>query len=106
MEKTVSPLHTFIFFLICLFFTGVALHWEMKHRHRFCIIIPLRHLPTAEILTTLEDFELLKTCRDPVIEHFVVKHPAFGSLNRLWVLNSSAYWIKRYRRDLRRRGAL
>lgn len=106
MEKPVSPFHTFVFFLICLFFSGVALHWELKHRRRFRIIIPLKRLPTTEIVATLDDFERLQTCRDPMIEHFLNKHPAFSTLNRLWVLNSSGYWVKRYRRELRRRGAL
>lgn len=103
--KQVSPFHTFVFFLICLFFTGVALHWELKHRRRFRHIIPLRCLPTEEILTTIADFDRLKTCRDPLIENFVQKHPEFSSLNRLWVLNST-YWTKRYQREARRRGAL
>ena len=106
MGKTVSPFHTFVFFLICLFFSGVALHWEWKNRRRFRIIIPLKRLSTEEILATLEDFEHLRTCRDPMIEHFLGKHPAFTSLNRLWVLNSNVYWVRRYRRELRRRGAL
>ena len=102
-EGKVSLFHTSVFFLICLFFTCVALHWELKHRMRFKRRIKLKELSAEEIRTTLADFEHLKTCQDPIVEHFVEKHPMFTDINRLWLINSCTYWLKRYRREANRR---
>jgi hypothetical protein len=51
----------------------------------------------------LADFERLKTCQDPIVEHFVEKHPMFTDINRLWLINSCTYWLKRYRGEANRR---
>ncbi len=98
-------LYTFIFFLICIFFSFVALAWELKHRLRFHRRVRFRSINTARLLSALHNFAVLRSCRDPYIESFLEKQPELASLNRLWLINSSAYWLKRYRRELRRRGA-
>jgi hypothetical protein len=103
-EKRVSLVHTFVFSLICLFFTFVAVFWELKHRLRFKKAVKLRRLSSQEIEATLDDFERLKTCQNPFVEDFQDKHAQFASVNRLWLINSCNYWCGHFERELKRRG--
>lgn len=103
-EKRVSLVHTFVFSLICLFFTFVAVFWELKHRLSFRRVVNLQRLSTEEIETTLDDFERLETCQNPFVEDFQEKHAQFASINPLWLINSCNYWCSRYERELKRRG--
>jgi hypothetical protein len=104
MEKKVSAFHTFVFFNICLFFSFIALHWELKHRRGFRRLIRPGTLTEGQLESALEDFARLKSCEDPYIEHFISRHPEFSMVNRLWLINSCGYWQRRYRRELKRRG--
>lgn len=104
MKEKGRLLHTAAFFLVCVFFSFVALQWELKHRLRFNRRIQIRRLTAPQLINGLTDFVALKSCRDPYIEHFLEKHPVMASLNRLWLVNSAGYWLFRYRRELKRRG--
>ncbi len=99
-----SPLHTLVFFFICIFFSLIAAVWELRHRFYFRLKVKVSHLETEELVSTLEDFQAFKTCRDPYIEKFQVRHrQEFGGANRLWIINSSGYWMNRYVKELRKR---
>lgn len=104
MKEKGHFLHTAAFFWVCVFFTFVALQWELKHRFRFNRRVRVRRLTTPQLRDGLAHFAALKTCRDPYIENFLEKHPLHTSLNRLWLVNSADYWLSKYRRELRRRG--
>ena len=58
-------LYTFIFFLICIFFSFVALAWELKHRLRFHRRVRFRSINTARLQSALHNFAALQSCRDP-----------------------------------------
>ncbi len=100
----VSILHTFVFFIICVFFTLIALFWELRQRFVFYKYCKLRTLSNEELKSTINDFNSFIKCSDPYIEHFLNKHPAFTRMSPLWVQNSHRYWIKRYKKELKRRG--
>jgi hypothetical protein len=104
-EKKVSIFHTLVFFLICLFFTGVALEWELRQRRKFLSDVFYRKFSKEKLQSLIDDFDSLKTCKDPYIEHFTAKHPEFSMLNRMWLINSSGYWLKKLKRELKRESA-
>ncbi len=62
--------YTLVFFLICIFFSAVALRWELKHRAAFRRSVPLKKIPTPVLVETLVAFSDLKSCREPFMEHF------------------------------------
>jgi hypothetical protein len=101
-EKKVSIFHTFVFFLICLFFTGVAIEWELRQRRKFEAAVTYKNFSKEKLQALIEDFNSLKTCRDPYVEHFTAKHPEFATLNRIWLINSCEYWLKKLKRELKR----
>lgn len=101
-EKKVNIFHTFVFFLICLFFTGVAIEWELRQRRKFESSVLYRKFSKEKLYAVIEDFDNLRTCRDPYVEHFTVKHPEFAGLNRMWLINSCGYWLKKLERELKR----
>lgn len=96
--------YTLVFFLICIFFSAVALHWELKHRAAFRRSAHLKKISTRDLVEILEAYYDLKSCRDPFMEHFLDRAPLLKGLNRLWLLNSN-WWPERMARELRRRGA-
>jgi hypothetical protein len=102
-EKKVSIFHTFVFFLICLFFTGVAMEWELRQRRNFVAAVAYRNFAKEKLQSVIEDFDSLKTCRDPYVEHFTAKHPEFAGVNRMWLINSCGYWLRKFRRELKRK---
>ena len=104
-EKKVSTFHTFVFFLICLFFTGVAVEWELRQRRKFKSAVNFKGFSKDKLQAVIDDFNSLKTCKDPYIEHFTGKHPEFAGLNRMWVINSCGYWLRKIRRELKRKPA-
>lgn len=63
----VSIIHTCIFFFICIFFTVIALIWELRQRYHFHIYIKPKKLPDEILLSTLHDFNTFITCSDPYI---------------------------------------
>ncbi|MCX8124206.1 MAG: hypothetical protein N3F66_08585, partial [Spirochaetes bacterium] len=104
LEYRVSALHTAVFFFICVFFTIIALLWELRQRYRFHTHIK-PHKLSDEILTSIiHDFELFINCSDPFIEHFLDKHPEFKNISPLWVQNSHKYWYTLYIKELKKRG--
>ncbi len=106
LEYKVSALHTLLFFIICLFFTLVALQWELKQRYRYHTYIKPQKLSDEVLRSTLDDFNLFINCSDPCIEHFLKKHPEFAYMSPLWVHNSHTYWYKFYTKELKRRGLI
>lgn len=80
------------------------MQWELKHRRRFKSRVKLKGKPVEELQAVLGDFARLKNGQEPYIERFQENHREFASLNPLWIINSSEYWVKRCRRELRRQG--
>ncbi len=104
-EKQVRIFHTLVFLLICLFFTGVAIEWELRQRRKFEAAIAYKNFSKEKLQAVISDFDSLKACRDPYIEHFTDKHPEFAGLNRIWIINSCGWWLKKFRRELKRKRA-
>jgi hypothetical protein len=104
-KKKVSLVHTVVFFLICLFFTGVAVEWELRQRRKFKRTVNVSSYSTEKLKSVISDFDSLKTCKDPYVEHFTDKHPEFAGLNRIWIINSCGWWLKKFRRELKRKRA-
>ena len=104
-KKRVSIFHTFVFFFICLFFTGVALEWELRQRRKFKSAVNFKGFSKDKLQAVIDDFNSLKTCKDPYIEHFTGRHPEFAGLNRMWIINSCGYWLRKFRRELKRKPA-
>ena len=98
--KKVSIIHTTVFFFICLFFTGVAVEWELRQRRKFRTMIDSRLFTADELEAVINDFDDLKSCRDPYVEHFTQRHPEFSGLNRMWLINSCGYWLGKFRKEL------
>jgi hypothetical protein len=103
VEKRVSVLHTAIFFLICLFFTGVAVEWELRQRRKFKSSVDYRSFSKEKLQAVITDFDSLKTCKDPYVENFTGKHTEFAGLNRIWIINSCGWWLRKFRRELKRK---
>lgn len=95
---------TIVLSLICVFFTCVAWNWELKNRREFKRVCKFKEMDIPELEMTLKDADDLISCRDPFIEHFCSKHDKFSKLNALWVINSSQYWMDKYKDELKRRG--
>jgi hypothetical protein len=102
-KKKVSIFHTLVFFIICLFFTGVAVEWELRQRRKFKAAVAYKGFPKEKLQAVIDDFDSLKTCRDPYVEHFTAKHPEFSTLNRMWIINSCAYWLGKFKQELIKR---
>ena len=100
-EKRVSIFHTAVFFFICLFFTGVAVEWEIRQRRKFKRAVNVSSYSAEILKAVISDFDSLKTCKDPYVEHFTDKHPEFAGLNRIWIINSCGWWLKKFRRELK-----
>ncbi|HPD02927.1 MAG TPA: hypothetical protein P5161_04795 [Eubacteriales bacterium] len=105
-ELKLSPRKILNMSVIVAFFSMVAHSWERKRRREFKKAVKYREYDTARLKAVLADFKELVTCVDPYIEHFYLKQPDFSSLHKLWVLNSHAYWTKKFEEELKRREAV
>ncbi len=103
MNVQVSLHKTIVFSFICLFFTFVAWHWELINRYRFKKTLRYKSFDTQELINTISDYEKFASCEDPIIEHFLEKHPQFFWVSSLWIVNTK-YWQRLHRKELKRRG--
>ena len=102
MNIAISLWKTFVFSLICVFFTMVAGGFELKYNIRFNKVYKYKKYSTEKLKNVLADFGKLASCEDPYIEHFLEKHPELSSINSMCLFTLS--WQKKIKKELQRRG--
>lgn len=102
MNIKVSLWRTFVFSLICVFFTMVAWGFDLKYKLRFRKVYKYKKYSTEKLKSVLADFGKVVSCEDPYVENFFEKHPELLTINPLWLGNFP--WQKKIMKELLRRG--
>jgi hypothetical protein len=104
MNISISLWKTFVFLLICVFFTIVAWGFDLKYSFRFRKVCKYKKYNTEKLKKMLSDFEKLISCEDPYIENFFEKHQELSTINPMWLFILS--WQKKIKKELQRRGEI